>query len=77
MTASPLLTNDGGFAGQDPLVTIMTGIERARSRLKRERAALRAYAVFEEGHLIGAIHAPTGTPVFGPAAPTVLLKRER
>ncbi len=76
MTAISLLQDDGGFAAQDPVVAIMTRIERARSRLRQERATPPAYAVFEEGRLVGAIHAPEGTPVFGPAAPTVLLTRE-
>ena len=75
MTAIPLLKNDGGFAVRDPVRAITDRIERARSRLKLERAAPPAYAVFDEGHLVGAIHAPNGTPVFGPAAPTVLLQR--
>jgi hypothetical protein len=73
MTAIPLHRLDG--AAHDPVVAITTRIERARSRLRLERAAPPAYAVFDEGHLVGAIHAPNGTPVFGPAAPTVLLRR--
>jgi len=77
MTAIPLLGNDGGFAVQDPVVAITTRIERARERLRRERSTPPAYALFEDGHLVGAIHAPNGTPKFGPAAPTVLLRRER
>lgn len=75
MTAIPLLTHDGGFAARDPVIAIVTRIERARARLRHERAMPLAYAVFEEGRLVGAIHAPEGTPVFGPAAPTVLLTR--
>jgi len=77
MTAISLLHDDGGFAVRDPVVAIMTRIERARSRLKLERAVPPAYALFDEGHLVGAIHAPTGTPVFGPAAPTVLVQRKK
>jgi hypothetical protein len=77
MTAIPLLTNDAGRAVRDPVVAIMTRIERARSRLKLERAVPPAYALFDEGHLVGAIHASTGTPVFGPAAPTVLVQRKK
>ncbi len=76
MTAIPLLNNHGGFAVPDPVLAIAAHIERARSRLRQERATPPAYAVFEEGRLVGAIHAPEGTPVFGPAAPTVLLRRE-
>lgn len=77
MTAIPLLTHDGGRAARDPVIAIMTRIERARSRLRQQRAVPPVYAVFEDGRLVGAIHAPEGTPVFGPAAPTVLLKRDR
>lgn len=76
MTAIPLLNDDSGLIAQDPVIAIMTRIERARSRLKLERATPPAYAVFDEGHLVGAIHAPNGVPVFGPAAPTVLLQRK-
>ena len=77
MTAIPLLNDDDRFAVRDPVVAIVTRIERARSRLRVERAVPPAYAVFDEGHLVGAIHAPSGTPVFGPAAPTVLLRRKK
>jgi hypothetical protein len=77
MTAIPLLNDDAGVAARDPVLAIMARIERARSRLRLERAAPPPYAVFEEGRLVGAIHAPSGTPVFGPAAPTVLLQREK
>jgi hypothetical protein len=82
MTAIPLLQDEGGFEQLDPVLEITARIERARARLRHERHARRnagdpspAYALFESGALLGAIHAPTGTPVFGPAAPTVYLTR--
>lgn len=75
MTAIPLLDEDGGFAVRDPVIAITARIERARARLRLERSTPPAYALFEEGRLLGAIQAPNGTPVFGPAAPTVLLRR--
>ncbi len=75
MTAIPLRQDDGGFGVRDPVIEIMTRIERARARTRRERSVSPAYALFEEGRLLGAIHAPNGTPAFGPAAPTVLLRR--
>ncbi|MBI2072849.1 MAG: hypothetical protein HYW52_08375 [Gemmatimonadetes bacterium] len=75
MTAIPWQEDDGGFAARDPVIAITTRIERARARLRLERATPAAYALFEDGHVVGAIHAPNGTPVFGPAAPTVLLTR--
>ncbi|MBI2615950.1 MAG: hypothetical protein HYW52_09795, partial [Gemmatimonadetes bacterium] len=56
-------------------MAIIMRIERARSRLRQERATPPTYAVFDDGRLVGTIHAPNGTPVFGPAAPTVLLTR--
>lgn len=77
MTAIPLLEDDGGFAARDPVIAITTRIDRARQRLRRERSIQTAYALFEDGRLLGAIEAPNGTPVFGPAAPAVLLRRAR
>lgn len=77
MTAIPLLEDDGGFAVRDPVIAITARIEWARARLRWERSTPRTYALFEDGRVVGAIHAPNGTPVFGPAAPTVLLRRER
>ncbi len=74
MTALPL-RDDGGFAMRDPVMEITTRIERGRARLRRQRSAPPAYALFEDGHLLGAIQAPNGAPAFGPAAPTVLLTR--
>lgn len=76
MTAIPFMEDNGRFAVRDPVIAITARIERARARLRLERSTPPAYAVFEDGHLVGAIHAPDGTPVFGPAAPTVLLRRE-
>jgi hypothetical protein len=76
MTAIPLQDDDRGLTADGPVIAILTRIERARSRLRLERAALPAYAVFDDGRWIGAIDAPEGTPVFGPAAPTVLLRRK-
>jgi hypothetical protein len=75
MTAIPLLTHDGGRAARDPVIAILTRIERARSRLRRERATPPAYTMFDDGRVVGTIRAPEGTPAFGPAAPTVLLTR--
>ncbi len=76
MTAIPLLPSDAGQTARDPVIAILTRIERARVRLRQERAEPAAYPVFEDGRLVGAILAPEGTPEFGPAAPTVLLQRE-
>jgi hypothetical protein len=57
-------------------------IERARARLKRERAADPAararasgYPLFDDGQFMGVVSATHGRPAFGPAAPTVLLRR--
>lgn len=77
MTAVPLLTNDANRAVRDPVIAIVARIERARSRLRQERSAAPVYPVFEDGRMVGAIHAPEGAPAFGPAAPTVLLRRDR
>lgn len=84
MTAIPLLQDESGRAPHDPVMEITARIECARARLRRahqmsQRTAISrpAYALFEDGSLLGAIHAPNGTPVFGPAAPTVLLIRTR
>ena len=58
-------------------------IERARARLKRERAPEQAaapagssYPLFDGDRLVGAVYASGDRPAFGPAAPTVLLRRE-
>lgn len=82
MTAIPLLQDEGGFSRTDPVLEITARIERARARLRHERQArpwagapTPPYALFESGTLLGAIRAPNGTPVFGPAAPTVLLTK--
>lgn len=77
MTAIPLLQRDDGFANRDPVTAITSRIERARERMRLERAAPTTVPVFEDGRLIGTVHAPSGTPVFGPAAPTVLLRTAR
>ena len=69
---------------RDPVAEITGRIERARARLKRERAAGRApgmteasYPVFDDGKFVGTVYAAAGRPAFGPAAPAVLLRRER
>jgi CBS domain-containing protein len=69
--------------GRDPVVDITGRIERARARLKRERATDLAagtrasgHPVFDDGRLVGVVSATDGRPAFGPAAPTVLLQRE-
>jgi len=77
MTANPLLGSDGRFAVRDPVIAITARIERAPERLRLERAMPTTYPVYQEGRLIGSIQAPRGEPVFGRAAPTVLLRRER
>lgn len=66
---------DGGVAARDPALAIINRIEGARSRLRRERALHPTYTVFDDGRLVGVIHAPEGTPVLGPAKPTVLLTK--
>jgi hypothetical protein len=75
VAATSSLTGDARLAMHDPVTAITSRIERARARLRQERAASRAYGVFEEGQLIGSIRAPDGIPRFGPAAPTVLLTK--
>jgi hypothetical protein len=69
--------------GRDPVVDIAGRIERARARLKRERAADSAagtgaagHPLFDDGRFVGLVSAADGQPAFGPAAPTVLLRRE-
>lgn len=70
--------------GHDPVTDITGRIERARARLKRERAGERAaervassYPVFDAGRFVGIVDSTGDRPAFGPAAPTVLLRRER
>lgn len=70
--------------GRDPVVDITGRIERARARLKRERAAdptvgarAAGYPLFDDGRFMGVVSVTDGRPAFGPAAPTVLLTRER
>jgi hypothetical protein len=77
VAATSFLTGDGQRATHNPVTAITLGIERARARLRHERATRSAYGLFEEGRLIGEICAPDGTPRFGSAAPTVLLTRDR
>lgn len=59
----------------DPAIEIVARIERGRARLRRERSAVPRYPVYEGGELLGAVRDPKGTPRFGPAAPTVLLRK--
>ncbi len=75
--ATSLLKDNGGFAMQDPVTEITTRIERARARTRQQRSSPPTYPLFEDGQFLGAIRAPKGTPAFGPAAPTVLLTKER
>ena len=80
MTAISFLDR-AGATGHDPVAHITGRIERARARMKRERAAGQAlgrgthYPVFDDGRLVGVVWAADVRPAFGPAAPTVLLRR--
>ncbi len=75
VAAISYLTGNGRLATHEPVTAITLRIERARARVRQQRAAPPAYGLFEDGRLIGAIYAPDGSPRFGPAAPTVLLTK--